>query len=191
MLDYILQKDTELLIFLNNLGSEQWDAMWMAITKQFNWVPLFAIILILVFVKFGTKRALFLLLFIAGLVAFSDQFTNFVKYTFGRVRPCNVPELQEYLRQFSYKPRGFSFWSGHAATSTTFTTFIVLLFRKHYKLIYLMILFPLVFGYSRIYLGVHYPIDVSCGYIAGICVGYGFYKLFQLLHLKIFKQALA
>lgn len=189
-LESIVNKDKEVLIYLNNLGSEQWDAFWLFITNQFNWVPLFALILFLIFKRFGLKKGIFTLLFLVVLVAFSDQFTNLIKNLTERTRPCNVSELQEYLRQFSYKPGGKSFWSGHASLSTTFTTFIILIFRKHYKFIYFLVLFPIVFGYSRIYLGVHFPVDVTCGYLSGIFFGYLFYKLFQFLFLRVFKEKL-
>ncbi|WP_299624368.1 phosphatase PAP2 family protein [uncultured Tenacibaculum sp.] len=190
LLDALIAKDKALLIYLNNLGSEQWDAMWLAITHQFNWIPLFVVILGLITWKFGVKKTLFTLLFIAVFVAFSDQFTNLVKNLTGRTRPCNAIDMQEYLRQFSYKPRGKSFWSGHASLSTTFTTFTILLLRNKIKYIYLLVLFPLVFGYSRIYLGVHYPIDVSTGFLSGIVIGTLFYKLYRILFQKIFKEAL-
>ena len=58
MLETLLQKDTELLIFLNSLGSEQWDGFWLALTNQFHWSPLFALILFLIFKKFGWKNGL-------------------------------------------------------------------------------------------------------------------------------------
>lgn len=190
MLDIIRSKDAELLIFLNNLGNEKWDSFWLTITNQFNWIPLFAIILVLIYIRFGLKKTLFSLLFIAVLVAFSDQFTNLIKNTTERMRPCNTAELQEYLRQFSYKPRGYSFWSGHASLSTTFTTFIILLLRSKFKFIFFLILFPIVFGYSRVYLGVHYPGDITVGYLSGIILGTMFYKLYSLLYLKIFKENL-
>lgn len=190
MLDIIRSKDAELLIFLNNLGNEKWDSFWLTITNQFNWIPLFVIILLLIYIRFGLKKTLFSLLFIAVLVAFSDQFTNLIKNTTERIRPCNTTELQEYLRQFSYKPRGYSFWSGHASLSTTFTTFIILLLRSKFKFIFFLILFPIVFGYSRVYLGVHYPGDITVGYLSGIILGTMFYKLYSLLYLKIFKENL-
>ena len=55
-MDSIISKDAELLIFLNNLGNEKWDSFWLTITNQFNWVPLFVIILLLIFWRFGLKR---------------------------------------------------------------------------------------------------------------------------------------
>mgnify|MGYP001791300016 CR=1 FL=1 len=187
-LDTIIASDKKLLIYLNNLGNEQWDAAWLFITNQFNWVPLFLFVLILLGKAFGFKKTLFSLLFIALMVAFSDQFTNFIKNSIGRTRPCNTLELQEYLRVFVYKPRGKSFWSGHASLSTTFVTLIILLLRKYYKFIYLLVLFPLIFGYSRIYLGVHYPLDVFSGYLSGIILGTCFYKVHKYLTKRIFDK---
>ena len=183
MFDTLLQKDTALLIFLNNLGGEQWDGFWLALTNQFHWSPLFALLLFFIFKTFGWKHGLLLLVFIAGLVAFSDQFTNFVKHSFERLRPCNTEGVVEQLRQFAYKPGGYSFYSGHAALSTTFSVFMFLLFRNHLKWIGLLFIFPLCFGYSRIYLGVHYPLDVLSGYMAGIFWGFIFYKIQQVLRL--------
>lgn len=189
-IESIIVKDKQLLVYLNSFGNEQWDGFWLYITDQFHWIPLFIIILIIMYLKFGIKKIFLVLLFIAAMIAFSDQLTNFMKNLTGRLRPCNEPEIRSLIRVFSYRPRGFSFWSGHAGVSTIFTTFTILLFRKEYKLIYLMILFPMIFGYSRIYLGVHYPIDVTSGYIVGICVGFLFYKLFKYSYKKVFKEPL-
>ena len=189
-LNQIIDFDKRILIFLNNLGTEQWDSFWLFITKQLNWIPLFVIVLVLIFAKFKFKKTLFVLLFVAVLVAFSDQLTNLVKHLTNRTRPCNTESLQEYLRYFSYRPKGKSFWSGHACLSTTFTVFTILLLRNPFKWIYFMVLFPMLFGYSRIYLGVHFPVDVTTGYIVGIISGFLFYKAFSYLYSKVFKEAL-
>lgn len=181
MFDSILQKDKQLSVFLNNLGSEQWDFFWLEITNQFHWTPLFIFLLVLIFKKFGFKNGLLLMLFIAIMITFSDQFTNFIKNHFERLRPCNTPSLVDKLRIFTYRPGGFSFFSGHAFVSTTTMTFVILLFKNYYKWIYFVVLFPLIFGYSRIYLGVHYPLDIATGYILGIIFGMLFYKLLKLL----------
>ncbi|CAL2107158.1 undecaprenyl-diphosphatase [Tenacibaculum sp. 190524A02b] len=188
MLENVLQKDRELLIALNNLGSESFDYFWLTITNQFTWIPLFATVLFFVFKKLGLKKGIFTLLFIVVLVAFSDQLTNFMKNTTERLRPCNTEELRGYLRQFSYKPGGYSFWSGHASLSTTFSVFIILIFYRSSKYILLLTVFPILFGYSRIYLGVHYPSDVLTGYISGILIGFIFYFSYKELYKSVFKE---
>ena len=184
MIEKILQIDTKVLIYLNNLGNEQWDGFWLSLTNQFNWTPLFVLLLVLLIKKFGWKNSLLLLLFISILVAFSDQFTNLIKNTTERIRPCNTKDIVDQLRSFSYKPRGFSFYSGHASLSMTFTIFMILLLKEHFKYITLLLIFPAFFGYSRIYLGVHYPLDVFSGYISGIFFGFVFYTIQKKLRLS-------
>jgi undecaprenyl-diphosphatase len=183
LLDQILQIDTELLIFLNNLGSEQWDSFWFILTNQFSWSPLFAFLLFLIFKKFGWKNGFIMLLFLVVLITFSDQFTNLIKNTFERLRPCNTEAVIQQIRNFDYKPSSYSFYSGHAASSMTFSFFIILLLKPYYKYILFLIFFPLIFGYSRIYLGVHYPLDILSGYLAGLFFGYLFYFLQKQLKL--------
>ena len=183
MTDRLLQIDTELLIFLNNLGSEQWDGFWFFLTNQFSWSPLFAFLLFLIFKKFGWKNGVLLLLFLIVLITFSDQFTNLIKNTFERLRPCNTEGVIEQIRNFNYKPSSYSFYSGHAASSMTFSFFVILLLKSHFKYIWVLLLFPLLFGFSRIYLGVHYPLDIVSGYFAGIFFGYLFFLLQKKLKL--------
>ena len=187
MFDRVLQADREALIFLNNLGSDFWDPLWLGITDQKNWAPLFLLIIFLLFKSFGWKKALFILLVMIVLVAFSDQFTNLIKNTFERLRPNRNPNINHLLRR-SINPRGFSFMSGHATTSTFFTVFTLLVFRNRYKYIYFMLIFPLVFAYSRLYLGVHFPIDIFVGFLIGTSFAILYYKLFSIIYQKIFKE---
>ena len=184
MLD-IIQKDKELLIFLNNLGNENWDALWLGITHQLNWSPLFISIIFLVIKNFGWKRGGVVLVAMILLVAFSDQFTNLIKNSVERLRPNNDPEIKHLLRIF-IKPQSFSFMSGHATTSAFFSVFVVLLLRDKYKFIYLILLFPLVFAYSRVYLGVHFPIDISVGIIIGTLFANFYFRVYKKVDRWIF-----
>ncbi len=47
MLDKILSLDQELFVYLNSLGSETFDGLWLLITKQLNWIPFFFIVVVL------------------------------------------------------------------------------------------------------------------------------------------------
>lgn len=184
MIDTILHIDRTLLIFLNNLGSEQWDGFWLFITSQFNWSPLFVFIIYLIFKNFGWKKGGVLLLIIIGMVAFSDQYTNFIRGIFERLRPCNDGSIRELIR-VGLTPKSYSFTSGHATTSTAFTLFVVLLFKEKYPYIKGLFLFPLVFAYSRIYLGVHYPVDIFMGALNGLLIGVVFYKVSQQITRRL------
>ena len=187
MLETLIQKDKELLVFLNSLGSEQWDSFWLVITNQFYWTPLFLFVFYLVIKTFGWKQGGFVIFSLILLVAFSDQFVNLIKDSVGRLRPNNDPEIMESLRtslrEFT-NPQSKSFISGHATTSTFFSVFVILLLRKKYKNTYFILLFPLIFGYSRLYLGVHFPLDI----IIGMCTGIILANLYYLLFIKVDKK---
>ncbi|MBL4905578.1 MAG: phosphatase PAP2 family protein [Flavobacteriaceae bacterium] len=186
MFETLIQKDRAILIYLNNLGSEQWDPFWLFITNQLNWAPLFVLIIYLIFKNFGWKKGGFLLLFLIVMVAFSDQFTNLIRGTFERLRPNNDNRVSHLLRTL-IRPQSYSFTSGHATTSTAFSVFVWMLFKDKYKLMRLIFIFPLIFAYSRLYLGVHYPIDILTGATIGMCIGCGFYKLHNYISGKLFR----
>jgi len=59
MFETLLKLDKNMLVFLNGLGSEQWDSFWLYATKQFNWVPLFVVVLFLLLRYLGWKKWLF------------------------------------------------------------------------------------------------------------------------------------
>lgn len=58
MIEQLLEYDTELFVFLNNLGSPTWDNLWLIITNKFAFIPLYAILLFLLYKKFGLKSML-------------------------------------------------------------------------------------------------------------------------------------
>ena len=185
MLEDIIQIDKNILIFLNNLGNEQWDPFWLAITNQLHWSPLFIFIIYLTFKTFGWKRGGIMFLSMILLAALSDQFTNLIKDSVERLRPNNDPEIKHLLRTL-ITPQSYSFMSGHATTSTFFTVFTILLLKDKYKYIYFILFFPLIFAYSRLYLGVHFPIDILVGIIIGITFANIYYFFFKKLDRKLF-----
>jgi undecaprenyl-diphosphatase len=183
MLEKLLQLDVQLLVFLNGLGSTTYDGLWLFITKQSNWTPFFLVLMYLVFKKIGIKSTLYLLLFVTLLLVVTDQTTNLFKVTFQRLRPCNNPEINSIIRLVKAS-NSFSFFSGHAANSMATMTFLFLILKKQYRYAFLIFLFPLIFAYSRIYLGLHYPLDILTGYLFGATFGIVTYKLYQKYILK-------
>ncbi len=178
MFEKIIDLDKELLVYLNNLGSETYDDLWLIITKQLYWSPLFLLIFYLLQKKIGWKKFGYYILFTAVLLLICDQTVNLFKYGFERLRPVNDTEINGLLRIIKTS-KSFSFFSGHATNSMASTVFGVLILRKYYKHAYLLFLFPLIFAYSRIYLGLHFPTDILTGYVFGATMGFVCYKLYQ------------
>ena len=89
-------------------------------------------------------------------------------------RPIGIEGL-ESLRVST--ATGYSFPSGHTQTATSFWISLMLIFKKTWIVILGIVMF-LGVGVSRLYLAVHWPIDVICGWIFGI--------IFTLLLCKIF-----
>lgn len=189
MFEKLLSLDTQFFIFLNSLGSESYDGFWLIITKQTNWIPLFLLLLYLIYKKTGIKQTGYLLLFVAVLILATDQITNVFKYTFQRVRPCNNPEINTFIRVVQSRS-SFSFFSGHAANSMAVATFLYLIFKKQIKFFGLLFLWPLIFAYSRIYLGLHYPLDILSGYFFGGIMGFLMYKGYLLAINKNFPKGI-
>ncbi len=187
MVDRILQWDKELFIFLNSLGSERYDGLWLFITKQINWLPIFLLIAYLVFKRLGWRHAVMVLLIMALLLTFTDQTTNLVKYHFQRLRPGNNPELGHLIRAVQ-KRSSYSFFSGHAANSMAAAMLLYRIMKPYLKYMGFIFLWPLIFAYSRIYLGLHYPFDILCGYIWGAICGLIFYQLYKYCRNKYFPQ---
>lgn len=186
MLESILNLDRNVFLFLNNLGAEPWDGFWLFITKQFNWIPIFFIILYLVLKNYGWRHALLILGMIALLILITDQTTNqFFKYRFERLRPGSDPALDGLMRAVKTS-KTFSFISGHASNSMAACFFLYTVLKTRVKYIELMFLWPLVFAYSRIYLGLHYPSDILVGYIWGILMALLVLKLYVKLRDRFF-----
>ena len=183
MLEKIIELDKELLIFLNGLGSPTFDGLWLIITKQLNWAPIFLFVLYLMQNKLGWKRFGYYILFMAFLILLCDQTANLFKWYFHRLRPCNDETVNHIIRVVKASP-SFSFFSGHATNSMATTVFTFMILKKFYKHAYLLFLFPLIFAYSRIYLGLHFPSDILTGYVFGATIGFICYKLYRKYILR-------
>ena len=177
MLEKIIQLDKKLFIFLNGLGSTTFDDLWLIITKQIYWAPFFLVIFFLMYKKTGSRNFLYYIIFTAILILLCDQTANLFKNYFHRLRPCNDEEIKSVIRIVKSSAT-YSFFSGHAANSMGTTIFIFLILKKHYLHAYLLFLFPIIFAYSRIYLGLHFPLDILTGYVFGATFGFICFKFY-------------
>lgn len=179
MIDQILQLDTDVFIFLNSLGTKSWDPFWLAYTSKFNWIPLYVLLLYLISRQMRLKAVLITLLVVALMILVTDQVTNLFKNGLHRLRPCHLAELVDSMRLVKSHCGGqYGFFSGHASNTMAAAIFIGLTLKKQFKyLIYVLVFWAFLMGYSRIYIGVHYPLDVLLGMLFGLLTGILFYKL--------------
>jgi len=184
LLDRIINWDQRLLVFLNSMGNEQWDFFWIGVTNKYVWIPLYVIILYLLLKHFGWKKTLFTLFFIALLITFTDQFVNLIKETFQRIRPFKDESISSLIRVVK-KSGGYSFLSGHATNSFAVSTFVILSLKSYFKPIYFILIWPILFAYSRIYLGVHYPLDVLSAVFLGVFLGFVFQRVSRLIYKRL------
>ncbi|MAP54278.1 phosphatase PAP2 family protein [Altibacter sp.] len=176
MFEALKEWDRKLFIFLNNLGIEQYDGFWLFVTQIESWIPLFLFIVALIFYYYKGRKGAVVFAFVLLTFAITLFITDTTKDFVARLRPNNVVAFSELIRILQ-KPATFSFFSGHASSSFSITTFTVLSLRRFNHSIYLMYLWPLIFVLSRIYVGVHYPSDILVGAMVGTIMGYLFYKV--------------
>ncbi|MEZ4858774.1 MAG: phosphatase PAP2 family protein [Flavobacteriaceae bacterium] len=179
MLEKLLQYDTNLFLFLNNLGSEPWDGFWLFMTEKFASIPLYLLLLYLIWKHFSWKGTLLVLVIVALMITATDQLANLFKYVlFQRPRPCKVEALQDQIRFLAAHCGRYGYFSAHAASSMAVAVFVGLLLKKYYKYLPFILLFwAVIIAYSRIYIGVHYPLDIITGMFFGAILGWVFYKL--------------
>ena len=161
MIEQLLEYDTELFLFLNNLGTESWDGFWRVVTEKWSSIPLYLVLLFLIYKHYQLRGTIIIVITAALLITATDQLANLFKYVlFQRPRPCRVEALQDMMRfvadgcgRYGYLPFLLLFWAVMTA-------------------------------YSRIYLGVHYPLDIITGMFFGGLLGWGFYTLQQQARRK-------
>ena len=180
MLDKILQWDRDAFVYLNSLGIEQYDTFWSTVTKFPPWIPLFALIIILFFIKFPKREAIAMILTLLVMVLFVGTLTDLTKNVVARLRPNNDEEINTLIRILR-SPSGFSFFSGHASSSFSVITITVLFLRRKFKWVYLCYIWPILFAMSRVYVGVHFPIDLIVGALVGMISAWLFYRLYGVL----------
>lgn len=184
--------DKGLLIYINQLGDSQWDMFWAFSTSIVAWIPLYLAFLFIALKSFTRQKALAVITTILFALAFTLLFTEIIKEIVQRPRPVNDPLVSEELRVV-IKGYGYSFFSGHASNSMAITTLFICFMRKKQKWVYIICLWPLVFGVSRLYFAVHYPLDVLVGWIAGFVIAIAIYRYlgFPLLNYAANRETVA
>lgn len=171
----LLLLDTKLLFFINqNLANPVFDIIMPFVTNLNNWRIPILLIWVLLMIKGGKKGRVVGILLILVLIA-SDQLSSaLLKPLVGRYRPCH---LYDNLRLLVNCGGKYAFPSSHASNISAFAVLFSYFYRKWTAG---FILVAIIIGFSRIYVGVHYPIDVLSGYIVGSCSAFLIIRLYFL-----------
>lgn len=171
MLDFLIQLDTKIFLFLNGLHSPILDEIMWIISEKETWYP-FYLILICLLIYIYRKKSPFIILGLAVLITLADQISVEVfKKGFERLRPSHNEALKNMIHLVNnYHGGKYGFVSSHAANTFAGATFISGLVDIK-ALRWGMFIWAVIVSYSRIYLGVHYPGDILGGAILGILLG--------------------
>jgi undecaprenyl-diphosphatase len=159
-----------------------------AISGILIWVPLYVAILVWIGIKYK-RKFLLMIPFIIVAATLADQSSVYLfKNIFHRLRPCHEPSLQGMIHLVDCRCGGlYGFVSSHASNSFNVAVLSLLFIRNKWFSVFIL-LWAAAVGYSRIYLGVHYPGDVMFGALLGALIGWGVYELYKKMDVKITEQ---
>ncbi len=188
ILEAIRQIDQSLLLFLNSFHNSFWDKANILWTSKEIWYPFYALLLYFIIKKYH-RDSIYIIIILALAIAVSDQFSGLVKDLTQRLRPTHDPTLNGLIHNIVNKGGLYGFFSAHAANSFTVAAFTTFLFRSRWYSI-LIFIWAIVVSYTRIYLGLHFPLDILTGCIWGILIGFAAYRAILWIQKKYFKSML-
>jgi len=185
MFERIIDFDKSLFLVLNHTTTPFFDGVMLFASEKFTWTPLYIAIIFFTFFKVDNHRLALrpikpAFLTLSGILltfALTDMISaSVIKDYVQRLRPGHDPELEGLVRMLDGKGGLYGFVSSHAANVFGLALFTSLTFRKSWYSVIIFLWAALV-GYSRIYVGRHFPLDVICGALLGILVGWIVYKI--------------
>ena len=180
MLEFLNNLDEKLFLLLNSLSAPWLDPVMFALTDARYWIPFFLIIMVSLVYKFKWQTVSILLFLTIAIICADQLSASLLKPWIGRLRPSHNPELKNLIHTVNgYRGGQFGFVSSHATNAFAIATFIWLSARKKVSWIWIMFIWAIIFSYTRIYLGVHYPGDIVFGALLGASIGWLMYQLMK------------
>ncbi|WP_434798816.1 phosphatase PAP2 family protein [Terrisporobacter vanillatitrophus] len=162
----------DILMYLQSIRNELLTSIFTFFTICTE-VPVITVLTGVIYWCINKKVGQRILFSLCGSLNINAGVKNFVKMP----RPIGTKGLESLRIETA---PGYSFPSAHTQTATTFWTSIMYLFRKAW--IYIIgILMIIGAGISRLYLGVHWPMDVIVAWGFGIVLSILFIKLFDYI----------
>lgn len=184
MLERIKQADTTLFLWLNSMHTPFWDQIMYWVTDRFFWFPFYALLLLFLGKRYRMQAIGMVSVIILTIVVADKIASGVFKPVFARLRPCYEPAIQPFVHLVRGCGGEYGFVSSHASTTFGMALCLWLLLRKEYTNIGYLFLWAFVVSYSRIYVGVHYPLDLLVGALVGIITALVLMYSYRLLLKK-------
>jgi undecaprenyl-diphosphatase len=175
----IKQLDQSLFFFFNGMHSPFWDVVMTLFTQTIIWGIFYLTLLYFIIRKYRMK-AVVIIVMLALAILISDQFSVLIKETVKRLRPTHDPDIQHLVHNVYRKGGLYAYFSSHATNTFAVAMFTAKLFKNSRYQVFIFFWAALV-GYTRIYLGVHFPFDVLTGAVVGVLIGHFIYKLLLVI----------
>ena len=181
MITEIRQWDESLFLFLNSLRLDWMDPIMKTLTGTYIWIPLYVLLIYFIFKIYGMAGFWYVGATVL-LILLADKFTSgFMKPYFERLRPCHDPRWEGIIHTYAGCGGKYGFASSHASNTFAVATYMFLVFRGRIQRMGWLFLWAAVVAYTRIYLGVHYPMDIFVGGLIGVCSGWIVFSLVEWL----------
>lgn len=157
------------------------DVFFPFIREPTVWVPLYFFLVVFITLNFKIKGWIWVLFFLINVTLSDYVSSTLIKDHFMRLRPCRDPYLAENIRFLvAYCPVSSSFTSSHAVNHFAAAMFIFTTFKKTISEKWaVLFLWAAAISYAQVYVGVHFPVDIFCGAIVGVILGYIPAKIFN------------
>lgn len=185
--DRVLAADRSAFLAINGAHSDAADAFFWYVSDLRLWVPVYLLFLVVLQRRWGWRGLLWSVPVIAAMILLSDTGSVLLfKNTVHRLRPTHTPDLQALVHTVNgYVGGEFGFVSSHASNHFAIAVFMMGVFQRRPEWMPLMlVLWASLIGYSRIYLGVHFPGDVIVGALYGALVGILAFRSFVFIHQR-------